>query len=141
MRYNTAGRRRLAAFMESHSERPYTVEEIYAAMTSDGYVVGKSSLYRLAEQLCAEGILRKFRENEQSAATFQYVGSDVDCASHLHLKCELCGRLIHLECSMSRELLSHILREHGFRIDSKKSVLLGKCGACGAKELSEPSVQ
>ncbi len=131
MRYNTAGRRRLVAFMESHADRPYTVEEIYTALTADGSEVGKSSLYRLAERFCNEGILRKFRENEQSAATFQYVGNDADCGSHLHLKCEVCGRLIHLECTMSRDLLAHILKEHGFRIDSKKSVLLGKCEMCG----------
>ncbi len=132
MRYNTAGRRKLLAFMESHADRQYSVEEIYAAMTEDGDNVGKSSLYRLLEALCAEGILRKFREKEQSAAAFQYVGNDADCGQHLHLKCDKCGRLIHLECSMSRELVAHILDEHGFRIDSKRSVIWGLCRQCGA---------
>ena len=136
MRYNTAGRRLLTAFMEAHSDRPYTVDEIYTALTADGNEVGKSSLYRLAETLCAEGVLRKFRENEQSAATFQYVGNDAECEHHLHLKCQVCGKLVHLECAMSRELISHILGEHGFRIDSKKSVLLGKCDACSKRKSS-----
>lgn len=131
MRYNTTGRRKLIAFMESHTDRQYTVEELYGAMTADGSRVGKSSLYRLLEGLCDEGILRKFRENEQSASTFQYIGTDADCGQHLHLKCAVCGRLIHLECAMSRELVAHILHEHGFRIDSKKSVLWGVCEECG----------
>ena len=130
MRYNTAGRRKLIAFMESHNDRQYSVEEIYAAMTEDGSRVGKSSLYRLLEALCEEGVLRKFRENEQSAATFQYVGSDEDCGQHLHLKCDRCGCLIHLECAMSRQLVAHILEEHGFHIDSKRSVLWGVCDKC-----------
>ena len=131
MRYNTAGRRKLIEFMSQSGDRPYTVEDIYSAMTEDGSSVGKSSLYRLLDGLCEEGILRKFRENEQSAATFQYVGSDADCGQHLHLKCATCGRLIHLECAMSRELVSHILEDHGFRIDSKRSVLWGVCEDCG----------
>lgn len=130
MRYNTSGRRKLIAFMESHAEAQYTVEELFAAMTRDGDAVGKSSLYRLLESLCEEGVLRKFRENEQSAATFQYIGTDADCGQHLHLKCAVCGRLIHLECAMSRDLVAHILEDHGFRIDSKKSVLWGTCEDC-----------
>ena len=130
MRYNTAGRRRLVAFMESHSDRPYTVEELYEALTADGSEIGKSSLYRLLDKLCGEGVLRKFREHEDSAATYQYVGDDTDCEQHLHLKCAQCGRLIHLECGRSRELVVHILHEHGFRIDSKKSVLWGLCRDC-----------
>lgn len=130
MRYNTAGRRKLIDFMSRHGDRPHTVEEIYSAMTADGSSVGKSSLYRLLDGLCEQGVLRKFRENEQSAATFQYVGDDADCGQHLHLKCADCGRLIHLECAMSRELVSHILKDHGFRIDSKRSVLWGVCEEC-----------
>ena len=130
MRYKTAGRRLVCALMERNTDRQFTVEELYAALTAEGANVGKSSLYRLTEALCDEGILRKFKANEQSAATFQYVGNDADCGRHLHLKCDGCGKLIHLECSMSRELVSHILADHGFRIDSKKSVLFGKCAAC-----------
>ena len=48
---------------------------------------------------------------------------------YLH-KCAVCGRLIHLECAMSRDLVAHILEDHGFRIDSKKSVLWGTCEDC-----------
>ena len=130
MRYKTAGRRLVCDLMGRNAHRQYTVEELYAALVAEGATVGKSSLYRLTEVLCSEGILRKFKENEQSAATFQYIGTDADCGRHLHLKCDVCGRLIHLECAMSRELVSHILADHGFRIDSKKSVLFGKCAAC-----------
>ncbi len=136
MRYKTAGRRLVCDLMERNAHRQYTVEELYAALVAEGATVGKSSLYRLTEVLCSEGILRKFKENEQSAATFQYIGTDADCGRHLHLKCDVCGRLIHLECAMSRELVSHILADHGFRIDSKKSVLFGKCAACSKEAQS-----
>ena len=118
------------AYMEANAERQFTVDALYEALTANGATVGKSSVYRLCEKLCEEGILRKFREHEQSSATFQFVGSDADCGQHLHLKCSTCGRLIHLECSMSRELVAHILKDHGFRIDSKKSVLWGLCDQC-----------
>ena len=134
MRYKTEGRRQLCDFMERNAHRQFTVDELYAALVTEGATVGKSSLYRLTEAMCADGILRKFKENEQSAATFQYIGSDAACHEHLHLKCDGCGKLIHLECSMSRELVSHILADHGFRIDSKKSVIFGTCAACARRK-------
>lgn len=133
MRYKTAGRRLVCDLMNRNAHRQYTVDELFAALSAEGAVIGKSSLYRITEALCADGILRKFKETEQSSAAFQYIGTDTDCGRHLHLKCDGCGKLIHLECAMSRELVSHILADHGFRIDSKKSVLFGRCADCAQK--------
>lgn len=133
MRYKTAGRLQLCDFMEKNAHRQFTVDQLYTELSAAGVSVGKSSLYRLTEALCDEGILRKFKETEHSSATFQYIGSDAACHEHLHLKCDGCGKLIHLECSMSRRLVSHILADHGFLIDSKKSVIFGTCAACAKK--------
>ena len=52
MRYNTAGRRQLMAYMAEHAERQFTVDELYEALVATGATVGKSSVYRLCEKLC-----------------------------------------------------------------------------------------
>ena len=70
------------------------------------------------------------KESELSSSVFQYIGSDEECCRHLHLKCADCGKLVHLECPNSIELLRHIYEEHNFSIDSKKSVLYGRCRDC-----------
>lgn len=126
--YNTANRALLVAFLSRESERQFTVESLHDALSAQGMPIGKSSLYRILEKLCASGEVRKFTEGE--SAVFQYIGDDSACGSHLHLKCSECGRLIHLECDKSGELLAHIARDHGFQIDSKKSVLYGHCRSC-----------
>ena len=128
--YNTAGKKALIEYMARNPDRQYTVDELFSALTAVGASVGKSSLYRLLEHLVADGAVRKFKESERSSAAFQYIGSDENCSHHLHLKCAECGKLVHLECPNSTKLVAHIYEEHGFFIDSKKSVLYGKCKDC-----------
>ncbi len=130
--YNTANRAILISFLARERERQFTVESLFAALSTEGIAIGKSSLYRILEKLCASGEVRKFTEGE--SAVFQYIGDDSACASHLHLKCLVCGKLIHLECDKSGELLSHIAKDHGFDINSKRSVLYGHCRVCRQKE-------
>lgn len=128
--YNTANRASLLTFLEKVPDRQFTVESLYAELCAEGITIGKSSLYRILDKLCAEGTVRKFRDAERDSSFFQYVGSDAECDHHLHLKCIACGKLIHLECGMAGDLVKHIREEHGFVIDSKKSVLYGLCREC-----------
>lgn len=132
--YNTSGKRKLIAFLAKNEHKEYSVQSLHEALTAEGIEIGKSSLYRLLEKLCESGAVRKFRDEATDLAVFQYVGDDAECARHLHLKCKTCGRLIHLHCELAGELVSHISAEHGFRIDSKGSVLYGICRACGEGE-------
>lgn len=131
--YNTGGRIRLLAFLSRNVHKQYSVEALHAALTHEGILIGKSSLYRQLQKLCGEGVVRKFRDAEKNISFFQYIGDDADCQKHLHLKCQCCGKLIHLHCDMAGELVSHIGAEHGFVIDSKKSVLYGLCKECGGQ--------
>jgi len=128
--YNTAGKKALIEYLAQNRDRQFTVDELFTALAEIGASVGKSSLYRLLERLVADGMVRKFKESELSSAAFQYIGNDKDCSHHLHLKCAECGKLVHLECPNSVALIAHIYEEHGFSIDSKKSVLYGKCKDC-----------
>ena len=132
--YNTSGRRRLIAFLAKNEHTAYSVQSLYEALAAEGAQTPKSSLYRLLEKLCETGEVRKFRDEATDLAVFQYVGNDAECARHLHLKCKTCGRLVHLHCDLAGELVSHIAAEHGFRIDSKGSVLWGICRVCGEGE-------
>lgn len=128
--YNTSGRMKLTAFLARNLHKQYSVEDLYAELTGEGVQIGKSSLYRQLEKLCEAGVVRKFRDAEKNRSFFQYVGDDAECGKHLHLKCQTCGKLIHLHCEPAGELVSHIAGEHGFQIDSKRSVLYGTCRVC-----------
>lgn len=135
--YKTAGRQRLLDFLESHPDRQFPVDELTEELDRLSDVgngrSSKSTLYRHLSELCDEGTVRKYRSDTQSAYVYQYVGRG-DCCHHFHLKCLSCGALVHLECTVSEELLSHISSDHHFKVDSGRSILYGTCEACAAKE-------
>lgn len=141
--YRTEGRRRLMDFLRQHPDRQYTAEELAAEIgraDSSGDTLSfvkcsKSSLYRHLSELCAEGTVRKYRSDTQSAYVYQYIGGG-DCCHHFHLKCLACGELIHLECAVSEELLSHIATDHHFAVDSGRSILYGLCEVCAEAHAS-----
>ncbi len=129
--YKTPGRERLIAFLCAHPDRQFSADEIADRISENSPApVGKSSLYRHLSELCADGVLRKYRSDRQSAYVYQYIGES-DCSHHFHLKCVNCGRLVHLDCTVSDHLLSHVRTDHHFRIDSGRSILYGLCESCG----------
>jgi Fur family ferric uptake transcriptional regulator len=128
--YETSGKLKLVEFLCRNASKQISVDSLYEGMTAEGTEIGKSSLYRQLEDLCRKGKVRKFRDENSKVSFFQYIGDDSGCSEHLHLKCERCGNLIHLHCRQAHALLAHITGEHGFRIDSKRSVLYGLCRTC-----------
>ena len=144
--YKTEGKTRLLTFLQTHPDQQFTAEEIGAQLhraageANPGTVpTGQSSLYRQLAALCADGTVRKYRIEGQNSFVYQYMG-ETDCGHHFHLKCLACGRLVHLRCSMSQDLLGHIQEEHGFRVDSGRSILYGLCRACAQAEGSKPAI-
>ena len=134
--YKTAGRQRLLDFLQSNPDRQFPVDELNRELNlirgDEAGHSSKSSLYRHLSELCDEGSVRKYRSDSQSAYVYQYVGRG-DCCHHFHLKCVSCGTLVHLECTVSEELLAHIRSDHHFRVDSGRSILYGVCENCVAE--------
>lgn len=127
--YKTVGRERLLHVLKEHPDRPLTAEELSLELNRESPSGGKSSIYRHLSELCDEGTVRKYRGENQTAYVYQYIGTR-DCSHHFHLKCINCGRVVHLECAVSEDLLTHIRQSHGFTIDRGKSMLYGTCEEC-----------
>ena len=57
-----------------------------------------------------------------------------DNEEHLHLKCVSCGCIIHLECAFMDEIAEHVLKDHGFTLQCKNSIIYGLCRECRKKQ-------
>ena len=96
--------------------------------------VGLTTVYRQLERLEQQGLVHKIVTEE--GARYQY------CDAHAHgkdcfmLKCEKCGAIRHLDCSHLGELYDHLLAEHGFRINPRRTLFYGLCEEC-AREAAE----
>lgn len=111
-------------------DKSFTVLEVKDYLQQNGSVVGLTTIYRYLSFLENEGMVKKFIES--NIAKYQYIDKNV-CKCHFHLKCNICGKLIHLECGEINNLNLHIIQRHGFEVDSNKTIIYGVCKECSSK--------
>lgn len=133
MTYNTAKRNELISFLATNSGQAFTVDDICSNILKDGS--GKSTVYRLISKLLEEGAVRRIFDGKTRSATYQYVDTGA-CSEHLHLKCNGCGKIIHLDDLTSHILESRILKTEGFSVDNG-ALLYGKCGSCSERKAAD----
>lgn len=133
-RYKTKQREEVVAYMKSMKGVHVTVNDITEYLQGQGAAVGMTTIYRHLEKLVADGVVKKYVIDGVSGACFEYVGDQNSQPEQcFHLKCESCGKLVHFRCQELEELQRHMLADHGFDINSLKTVYYGACNHCTGK--------
>lgn len=124
--------RQLAAilnFLIQNKDRHVSVYDIANHIKNAGGKIGVTTVYRHIDSLMEDGTVQKYTLEGSGGARYQFVG-DEGCHNHFHLKCERCGKLVHLECGQMEDIYRHVLCDHGFEINSHKTVFYGLCDTC-----------
>ena len=132
--YLTEQKKTLAAFLARRIDTAYSIEELIEELRLEygDRAPGKSTVYRLITKLVDEGSVKRFVKG--NSRTFLYQAIDCSGAhAHLHLRCTDCGKLIHLDHSVSDKLVDQVALFSDFSVSEAETVLLGKCKGC--KEL------
>lgn len=129
--YITEQKTMLLAFLKTHSDRAYTIDELMAGMREQGIdnTPGKSTIYRLMNHLFDEGRVKKFVREGTRGFVYQALLGE-NCSTHLHMKCISCGKLLHLGHELSDELLGKIKSVSDFSVSESETVLFGNCADC-----------
>lgn len=130
--YKTKQRAIIEQAMLEQNGKHFTVDIILDNLRRKGEAVGRTTVWRSLERLSDEGVIRKYVQAGESTC-YQCVSDEGGCHEHFHLKCEECGKLIHMECDMLSRIGSHIEAEHGFKVNPLKTVLYGKCCECAKR--------
>ena len=133
-KYKTRQREKLISYLETVQGAHITAGDVCQAFSREGSAIGQATVYRQLESLVEEGILNKYIIDEKSPACFEFVQpkSHRGPGTCFHCKCEKCGKLIHLHCEELDEIQGHLLGEHGFQLDPRRTVLYGLCEGCRA---------
>lgn len=127
-KYNTEQKKKLFLFLISNKDRFLSAEDIGKYVEKEKMNVGLTTIYRFLNSLEKQGKVRV--ELKEHTKYYQYIVEE--CKQHYHLKCKVCGEIIHLDCEEFEELKKHVLKEHNFVIDSKFEIY-GLCGKCYKK--------
>ena len=110
-KYRTKQREVILNYLIENKNRHVTVDEIIDHTKEMGSPVGKTTAYRYIDELEQKGIIRKYTIEKGICACYQYIDEEGKCQNHFHLKNHLCDN-------------------HGFEIDSSKTVFYGTCKKC-----------
>lgn len=122
--YKTKQRDEIIEFFNAHRGKCYTAKDL---IKSGEVSSGEATVYRTLSKLAGQGILKRFTDGD--AACYQLNESE-ECSTHFHLKCEKCGKLIHMDCGFMGVVNRHIEQNHCFFVDIGKTVFYGLCGEC-----------
>ena len=128
--YKTRQREMILELLKENADRHLTADDVTGYLKEQDTPVGKATIYRCLERLEEQGIIRKYMVPEGKGACYQYAGDNMECHRHYHFKCEKCGKLFHVECEYLDGISKHVYGEHGFTIDSSKTVYYGICRNC-----------
>ena len=133
--YQTKQRDAILNYIVSLDGAHITAAQIARHFEKVAAPIGKATIYRCLDKLTENGNLRRYITDGISGACYQYVETaspDDACLhdAHLHLKCDDCGELLHLECDALDELERHISGTHAFQVNTTKTVLYGRCEDC-----------
>lgn len=132
MFYTTKQQQAILTCLEQHPQDALTAADLAAGLRQSGHPVGLATIYRQLEKLEAAG--RIHRVHTEEGAFFQYCPHPEQEQPCFLLRCEQCGRIVHLDCSHLEELTRHLEAQHHFRIDPRRTILTGRCGTCSEKE-------
>ena len=107
-----------------NKKKEFTVKDIYDELNNK---VGLTTIYRLVDKLVLEGRINKSISN--NITYYQYL-EDCNEENHFYLKCDNCGRLVHIDCDCIVELSEHIFKEHNFKPNKNKIIISGICKEC-----------
>ena len=132
MAYTTKQHQAILRCLEQRPEEALSANQLAEDLRREGCPVGLATIYRQLEKLEAAGRVHKVHTEE--GAFFQFCPHPEADHGCFLLRCESCGRMVHLDCSHLEELYRHLEQQHHFRIDPRRTILTGRCQSCEEKE-------
>ena len=137
MSYSTKQHQAVLRCLEQRAEEALTAADLAEDLRRAGCPVGLATIYRQLERLEAAGRIHKIQTEE--GALYQYCPHPSEDHGCFLLRCEACGRIVHLDCSHLQSLYAHLEAEHHFRIDPRGTLFTGVCDLCAREEDSHGS--
>ena len=116
----------MVALMAEGERHAWTLDELHIALGRQGHPTDFSSVFRAAEKLTADGLVRKVALDD-GRTRFEPAG-----AHHDHLYCTRCHELVPVSCVIEHGHFAAVERATGAAILEHHLVLRGLCRNCRA---------
>jgi Fur family ferric uptake transcriptional regulator len=121
----TLPRIKILKILEAHSDRHFSVEDIYKLLLEENEDIGIATIYRVLTQ-CEQAGLVKRLQFEEGPALFELGQDD----HHDHFVCTSCGLVEEFHDSIIEKRQREIAAKAGFTVEDHSMVLYGLCAKC-----------
>ncbi len=128
MEYSTRSKKRILEFFSSSPQSSFTLSAIILHCDD----IPKSSVYRIVDCLEKDGELRVVGVSDKRERLYQ-ISNRMSCPNHMHIRCTLCGKTVHIDETTSNEIEALLETRLGYS-DCFSTVFKGKCSECRRKE-------
>ncbi len=125
-KYNTKQKSQIYQILIENKDKMLSIKEIRQLLIDSKIFVGDTTVYRYINELFSQSKVIKSLKNT-GVYEYQLIDENND---DLHLKCEKCGKLIHLNCIEINKIKKHLEVEHKFKLKYIVSSLIGICEEC-----------
>ena len=122
--YNTKQKDLILNIIKKENKQ-FTIKDIYEKLKNE---VGLTTIYRLVDKLVDDNLINK-EIGKDNTTYYQYLEQCVE-ENHFYLKCDNCGKVIHIDCDCISDLSNHILKHHKFKTNKEHIIINGKCNNC-----------
>lgn len=127
--YHTKQQQAILDCMRDNRDSYVTAGMIAEYVTRKGIPIGITTIYRQLDKLERNGDIHRIAVDGTSSVCFQYCPKE-EHSSQFYLKCECCGKVIHLDCSHLEGLYTHVESTHQFQINPQRTIFYGRCHDC-----------
>ena len=121
--------RRTVATLIADRDGPFTAADLLADARTRRLGIGRATVFRALDAFSELNVVERL---DLPNGDHAYVGCDP--AHHHHVVCERCGRTTEIDDGGIRDIVRAIERRTGYRVDSHRLELFGRCAACAAAE-------
>ena len=121
----TAPRVRVLNFLENHSERHLSAEDVYDGLRDLGEDIGLATVYRVLAQFEQAGLVIR-HHFESGSAIFELANTE----HHDHMICLECNRVLEFHDPVIEAQQEKVAKKYKFKIEGHSMYLYGKCSEC-----------
>jgi Fur family transcriptional regulator, ferric uptake regulator len=116
----------MVSLMAGGERHAWTLEELNGGLAQQGHATDFSSVFRAAEKLAADGVVRKLLL-EDGRSRFELAAEH-----HDHLYCTQCHALVAVPCLIGHDEFAALERATGVAVLGHHLILSGLCRTCHA---------
>ncbi len=129
--YKTRPKQMVLEYLRHHQGEPVSAQDIFLSIRQQG-PIGLTTIYRRLDDLVRSGEVVR-HTGDGGSACYEY-RADPDLSDRFCFKCERCGSLSFTSCAELDALRRHLLSDHNFWFDARRTVFYGLCEQCRSQE-------